>query len=327
MWDVPYKVQLTSIWFGVALAVMVTGSFVITMWLFRGATQASRDEPKTIRRRFASTILVSAVSMWAVVFVQPNDTVSRLQHATEVATPLRRLGLVFAPYMLDVAYTMCLNSCLFLGPLVLLCCEGWARRQRDVGRAGAATRDADNVDNQAACVSQSGSLLTTKGQAAENDGRQLLKLLRTYVVGPVTEEVVYRSAACYFLYFSGMSHTGTFLTSSGLFSLAHAHHLFELMYQEGIPLQQALFPVMFQMTFTFIFGMYGCYIYMGTGSLLCAVLLHTYCNWLGPPDFSFLGEPHAALVGTAYIVGLAAFWCIFFRFDLGLWSGSIFYLQ
>ena len=123
-----------------------------------------------------------------------------------------------------------------------------------------------------------------------------------------------------------MSRTSTYLISSIYFSLAHAHHLYEHVKQEGIPLARALPAVLAQVVMTFVFGMYSCYVYLSTGGLLNAVALHTYCNYLGPPNLSFRGEPYERTVGLAYIVGLALFWLLFFAVDLPTLTGSVFYL-
>ncbi|EFA80437.1 hypothetical protein PPL_07272 [Heterostelium album PN500] len=55
-----------------------------------------------------------------------------------------------------------------------------------------------------------------------------LRWLRNYVIGPIVEEVVYRSSICPILYFAGFSSTNIILFSPLLFGLSHLHHIYPL---------------------------------------------------------------------------------------------------
>ena len=167
---------------GVALATLFASGFVLLMWVFKDATQMQRDDEQTIYRRFKTTVLVSLAAVTAVALVQPNSAVPHLQAAAQAATLPKRLGLTCAPYVWDLPYTVFLNSCLFLGPLVQMWCEG--------GLAPT-TLAAVFWSHVCACFKS-------------NKQKEDLLVARQYFMGPLTEEIVYRMAACYFLYFSGM---------------------------------------------------------------------------------------------------------------------------
>mmetsp|Transcript_91568 Transcript_91568/g.158769 ORF Transcript_91568/g.158769 Transcript_91568/m.158769 type:complete len:438 (-) Transcript_91568:1274-2587(-) len=287
---IPSGAQLSSVPVGIAMATGVGTAFVLSMWFVPGARGPNRDDPGTIQKRFACVLGVSAAAMVIVACVQPSGSVPALARASQAATPLKRMGLTCRPFLADVAFTMGLNSLLFLGPMI----QSYYRGDPSSGPGTEENR---------------------------------LQSIRDLFVGPVTEEIVYRVAACYCLYFAGMSRTGTLLLSSTLFSLAHGHHLLESVYLNGVPLSKALAPVSFQLAFTYVFGMYAAYIYMGTGSLLSAIALHSYCNYMGPPSFDFIGTPQQNVVGTAYVTGLVAFFSIILGFNQGNWTQSIFYMQ
>ena len=55
-----------------------------------------------------------------------------------------------------------------------------------------------------------------------------------------------------------------------------------------IPWLQAIMIALFKLFYTEVFGIYAGFIYIKTGSIWPATVLHGYCNLLGFPSFNNL---------------------------------------
>jgi membrane protease YdiL (CAAX protease family) len=67
------------------------------------------------------------------------------------------------------------------------------------------------------------------------------------------------------------------LESSAAFALSHAHRL--------LFSTQNIEAILFQVAFTFLFGLYVGYIMSTTDSVWSCVAAHSICNFVGFPDF------------------------------------------
>lgn len=143
---------------------------------------------------------------------------------------------------------------------------------------------------------------------------------RNLVVGPVSEELVFRSLAISLFILaqvSTCSHLPNYITgrlradyhyqtsarritftSPLIFGVAHVHHLHETINSSRRPgasyLSTALTPSVilpglirsvFQFFYTSLFGFIAAFIYLRTSSLIACVLAHSFCNWMGLPRF------------------------------------------
>jgi prenyl protein peptidase len=71
-----------------------------------------------------------------------------------------------------------------------------------------------------------------------------------------------------------------------IFGLAHVHHFYEFrLTHPHTPLVAALLRTLLQFTYTTLFGGYATFLFLRTGSLLSAILVHAFCNWMGFPRF------------------------------------------
>jgi len=69
-----------------------------------------------------------------------------------------------------------------------------------------------------------------------------------------------------------------------IFGLAHIHHFYEFrLTHPRTPLLGALLRSLFQLVYTTLFGAYATFLFLRTGSLLVAIVAHTFCNWMGLP--------------------------------------------
>ncbi|THY66628.1 CaaX prenyl proteinase Rce1 [Aureobasidium pullulans] len=121
---------------------------------------------------------------------------------------------------------------------------------------------------------------------------------RNLVVGPVSEELVFRSLAISLFILAQTSARRITFTSPLIFGVAHVHHLHETINSSRRPgasyLSTALTPSVilpglirsvFQFFYTSLFGFIAAFIYLRTSSLIACVLAHSFCNWMGLPRF------------------------------------------
>ncbi|CAI5519467.1 unnamed protein product [Closterium sp. Naga37s-1] len=121
---------------------------------------------------------------------------------------------------------------------------------------------------------------------------------------PLSEEFVFRAALCPLLLAGGFSVISTVFICPLFFSLAHGHHIWNLVHYHRCSLPQALAMVGFQVAFTWVFGCLAAFIILRTGSLWASVAAHAFCNAMGVPDFQ------AALTHRhryAFVAGVALF--------------------
>ncbi|KAH6671624.1 CAAX prenyl protease [Plectosphaerella plurivora] len=116
---------------------------------------------------------------------------------------------------------------------------------------------------------------------------------RNIVVGPVTEELLFRSAAVPLFLLARLSMVKTIFLTPVIFGLAHIHHFYEFrITHPRVPLAAAVARSVMQFTYTTLFGAYATYLFIRTGSLLAAVAAHAFCNAMGLPRVWGRVEPY-----------------------------------
>lgn len=107
---------------------------------------------------------------------------------------------------------------------------------------------------------------------------------RNYVAGPVSEELIFRSAIIP-LHLLAKASPGRIVFLAPLyFGIAHVHHFYEFrLTHPGTPVAAALLRSIFQFGYTTVFGWYATFLYLRTGSLLAIIIVHSFCNYCGLP--------------------------------------------
>ncbi|KAL2133960.1 hypothetical protein VTI74DRAFT_1316 [Chaetomium olivicolor] len=115
---------------------------------------------------------------------------------------------------------------------------------------------------------------------------------RNIFAGPVTEEILFRSASIPLMLLSQSPLKQTIFLTPILFGLAHVHHFYEFrLVQPQVPATAALLRSLFQFAYTTVFGAYATFLYIRTGSLLAVCAVHAFCNCMGLPQVWGRVEP------------------------------------
>jgi prenyl protein peptidase len=152
------------------------------------------------------------------------------------------------------------------------------------------------------------------------------ELTRNLFMGPWAEEVVFRCCMLPLLLSAGFTMGQSVLGSPLFFGVAHVHHLYEHIYKERWPVGRAVLISTVQFTYTSIFGMYVAFVFVRTGHLVGIGLAHTFCNFMGLPDFggAFSHPTHKPIVLAAYAIGITGFYYGLFPATDPAIYGSIF---
>lgn len=138
--------------------------------------------------------------------------------------------------------------------------------------------------------------------------------VRNYIVGPLTEEVVFRSTILAVSLLGRLSLKSLVFGTPMWFGIAHAHHGLE-MYKKngrnGAAALQAILTTLFQLTYTTLFGWFASYLYLRTGSILPPLSAHIYCNVMGMylPTTAIKRYPgKKTLIWGTYLAGIVGFY-------------------
>lgn len=114
--------------------------------------------------------------------------------------------------------------------------------------------------------------------------------IRNYIVGPVTEELVFRACIMSVHKAAGFSPIVSVFVTPFYFGVAHLHHGYELFVSMGSKGKNKIMVIAlqcaFQLVFTTLFGWYAAWLYVRFQSVWPPVCVHIFCNAMGVPDFT-----------------------------------------
>ncbi|KAL6041538.1 CAAX prenyl protease, variant 2 [Balamuthia mandrillaris] len=140
-----------------------------------------------------------------------------------------------------------------------------------------------------------------------------LSFWRNYIVGPFTEEWVFRSCMCPLLICGGFHWSTTIFLSPFFFGVAHLHHIIQHLHKTGEDLHNAWMEVLFQLFYTTVFGCYSAFLFLRTGHIIAPFLAHAFCNFMGFPQVDEIPDhPHKRTVVASFLVGLFLFCVLLF---------------
>ncbi|KAF9915146.1 hypothetical protein BX616_006816 [Lobosporangium transversale] len=113
--------------------------------------------------------------------------------------------------------------------------------------------------------------------------------IRNYIVGPISEEHVFRACMVAIAACSGASVNAMVFGLSLVFGIAHLHHAYESYVKNGRTRQalvQSIMVALLQLTYTSLFGWFATFLFLRTSNILGPCLSHIFCNMMGLPDLS-----------------------------------------
>ncbi|KAI0985281.1 hypothetical protein GJ496_005315 [Pomphorhynchus laevis] len=240
----------------IALSICIFLTFLYITGLYVWKISLDRNEPDVIKWRSLSTIFVTLISV-VLVWQISNDFTDFL---TKLGIPSIRKSFY------EVCKGLFLTTVLFAGPLV-----------------------------QPNLLRTAPSYWFSAVNWIYYQPRWLL--FRNFIISPITEEIVFRASFLAFLTSSSFTVLQSIATASFIFSFAHLHHLIEIYfyYKQDEPstkdiklyhILEILSEGLLQATYTFLFGIYAGYLFANTKSILCCTVVHSFCNFIGPPALS-----------------------------------------
>ncbi|KAF9949551.1 hypothetical protein BGZ72_008690 [Mortierella alpina] len=136
--------------------------------------------------------------------------------------------------------------------------------------------------------------------------------VRNFIVGPVSEEFVFRSCMVAITSHAGASLRGMVFGLPLVFGIAHLHHGYESYVKLGRTKQAMIRSgviALVQLTYTTLFGWFATFVFLRTSSLLAVCLSHTLCNVMGFPDLSSIEDYRhwKKWIYGAFVAGMVLF--------------------
>ncbi|KAJ2503330.1 CAAX prenyl protease [Coemansia sp. RSA 1972] len=137
--------------------------------------------------------------------------------------------------------------------------------------------------------------------------------LRNYVVGPVTEELVFRSCVVALWAASNLSTTMCVFVSPVIFGVAHVHRAVSLYVKGDGTLGRILLSTLVQLSYTTVFGWIAAGLFVRTKSVTGPIVAHIFCNLQGLPDLTKASQypGYKYFIWLAFVVGLVGFLVLF----------------
>ncbi|KAL6273499.1 hypothetical protein ACE6H2_024191 [Prunus campanulata] len=132
---------------------------------------------------------------------------------------------------------------------------------------------------------------------------------RTYVVAPLTEELVFRACMLPLLLCGGFQKSTVIFLCPIFFSLAHLNHLKDVYSKQNYNLTKAFLAIGLQLGYTVVFGSYASFLFIQTGHFLAPLVAHAFCNFMGLPVLVSRGKGIVSVASVAGIVGFL--WLLF----------------
>ncbi|OBZ65563.1 putative CAAX prenyl protease 2 [Grifola frondosa] len=246
-----------------------------------------RDDPDVIRARLVAASLSTVVSCLTVLVLMRSLVPGYLPFVVVLESTLARLGFTLEfndQQRFSIVWPCLVAPILYLGPLFgCYLASSLPFQQRWSWRGSAAP-----------------IVMTWMG-------------LRNYIMGPITEEIVFRACILSVYHMAGVSHAKMIFLTPFTFGAAHIHHAWETYNRYGrnmSALQHALIGTLFQLTYTSLFGFHCAFLFLRSGSILPSLTSHVFCNIMGLPRFreDVLRYPQwHYIIRTMYWMGIAGY--------------------
>ncbi|ORX80216.1 Abi-domain-containing protein, partial [Anaeromyces robustus] len=250
------EIQYISKFEAVLICLLLACFFVVSLYFFdrKKQLQLSRDHPEVIKKRFISILIVCTTSPILLLFYY---YIRHVFDNNSFNFFLQSLGITYKNLIIGVIIGIMLVLEIFFGPLVVMFMQ--------------------------------------KELFFQNDNLKYFELslieIRNIIVGPITEEFIFRSCMVSACYLANFSNTFMIFILPLFFGIAHVHHAYEfymLNKNQENALVQSLLGTTLQFSYTTVFGWFSTYLLLRTGNVLSPIFAHALCNIFGFPDINSL---------------------------------------
>ncbi|CAO1625025.1 unnamed protein product [Parajaminaea phylloscopi] len=335
---VPLPVPAPSIslpgWYPPLHASLLTLSYVGGFYLSRTIRHLRKDDPRVMRSRLKVASIVTALGTAATGLVLWKSQSGNTHPAIKVPQLLLALGLplpwsvptflsssllplhpspwqLLTNHLLPVLlYPLGLTMLLFAGPLYVEYLDGSLPLPFSGGRRSKVVSDEDK--RASSPVAKIRNWLASWWN---------MYGLRNFVVGPLTEELIWRSCVLSVSAFAKNASTGAPSSSRAwlilgtplYFGIAHLHHAREVYISRGKTREAAKFAGLqatVQLAYTTVFGWYANWLWLRTGNVLAPLVSHVFCNIMGLPNPWAAAREHPqrrTAIFATHLLGIAMF--------------------
>ncbi|KAI0320264.1 hypothetical protein OF83DRAFT_1105866 [Amylostereum chailletii] len=246
----------------------------------RPSPERSRNDPAVIKARLLSVTLSTILSCYAIHHIINLEETEEPFFTRFHATALR-LGLMLK---VEDALAYLVTPALFLGPLYarfigheLPFMRNWSVRTHILNIFG-----------------------TWQGA-------------RNFIIGPVSEELVWRSCVIAGYHLAGASRAFLIFFTPVSFGSAHFHHAWETYNRLGRnrdAFRVAIISTLFQFTYTTLFGFHCAFLFLRSSSVFPPMVAHVFCNLMGVPQLSSEVRQYAhraKQIKVMYVLGIFAY--------------------
>ena len=278
------------------LAVAYVGSLYV--FVPGSVRKLSRDNPKQIKFRGLACLIVSALAIltYPSIFCAPETS---SDHGPRFSvTRIMLLPPLDSASLKELFGPLLHTFILYLAPIIASLLYIYEFQKRS-----------------ATSLSMLQLIQGKLGDLKPQSEQELWIGMRNFIIAPWTEEIIFRGCMIPALLATGMSPTRVALLAPVFFGFAHVHHALQKLANGERP-KRVLFITLFHFAYTSLFGSYASHAFVRVGSVLSVTLSHSYCNYMGLPDFGFTNPRHPLhtyrrILFVAYIVGIGGFWYLF----------------
>ncbi|KAG0288163.1 hypothetical protein BGZ96_008032 [Linnemannia gamsii] len=163
--------------------------------------------------------------------------------------------------------------------------------------------------------------------ATQRQHIQGLMGMRNLVVGPISEEVIFRACMVAIVANSGARLPLMIFVLPLVFGIAHINHAYESYVKKGRTrqaLKGAVGMAAFQLLYTTLFGWFATFLFLRTSNLIGPYLCHAFCNMMGFPDVTniqYFGRWKKWLYMT-FVLGMVLFGLLLRPLTHPAWYGD-----
>lgn len=271
--------------------------FVGSLYLFgkKNAQFLTRNHPEVIKQRFLSILIVcifSPIFIWMLLSVH-----GFFKKDSQTSLFFKMLGITNTNVLLGPLSSIALICEIYFGPLVVMFLQ--------------------------------------KELFFQNQNYKYLDFsileVRNYIVGPISEEFIFRSCMCAVCFAANFSNTVMIFLLPMFFGLAHIHHAYEYYKMNKATenvIQQIIISTVFQFSYTTVFGWFSLFLFLKTGNILSPIVAHILCNILDFPDVNSViqaTKKNKLIYIVCYLLGLIVFCVHMYFFSTSNGMKSVFW--